>query len=165
MWPLIALGAGAIGSFFKGGSEQQAKNRSNKLESQMDLEQILMQRELAEQQQRIAREQEGRASGNDAFRRLMVAQRTLAPGPRPQLSPYSVKPRQATDVERQGADAMTQEVMARLTGGNPIPQYQPRPLEVDRRLMNPSGSEKWLGLLGGGLGAASDFYNTWKKTP
>lgn len=163
MLPAIIAGIGALGSLLKGGSDQQAKNRGTKLEAQMDLEQLLMQRELAEQQQRIAREQEGRAGGNDAFRRLLLAQRVLAPGPRPQLSPYSLKPRQATDLERQGADAMTQEVMARLTGGNPIPQYQPRPLEVDRRLLDPSKSEKWLGWLGAGAGAASRLWNASPK--
>lgn len=147
--PLAPIGAG-----LRAISEGQAKNRGTKLGAQMDLESLLMGRENNYQDMRIAREAEGRTSGKDAWRRLLSAQHVLSPGARPQVSPYQVAPRQATDAERTGADAMTREVMARLMGGNPIPGVTERPLEVDRGLMDPSKTESitgWLGaLLSGG---------------
>jgi hypothetical protein len=54
----------------------------------------------------------------------------------------------------QGANALSAEVMARLSGGNPIPAVQDRPLEVDRRLMDPGTAERILGWLSPILGGA-----------
>lgn len=142
----IGAGLGAIAS-------TKAHNRGEKLGSQMDLEQLLMQREGNYQDMRIGREQEGRAGGLDAFKRLMMAQHVTNPGAKPQLSPYSVAPRQASDGELMGADAMAQEVMQRLRGGNPIPQVNERPLEVDRKLMDPGMLEKIFGYAAPFLGA------------
>lgn len=146
---VISGGGAALGAYGQG----QATNRDARFSGQMDMEQLLMQRDRDYFNQMIAREQEGRASGTDAWRKLMAAQRTLSPGPRPQLSPYSVAPRQITDAERQGADAMTAEVMARLTGGNQIAMPTQRPMSVDPRLLEPGKLESTAGWLSPVLGA------------
>jgi hypothetical protein len=148
---------GAAGAGLGAAAQGSAQNRGAKLGAQMDLESLLMAREANTQNMQVAREQEGRASGNDAWKRLLLAQRTSNPGPRPQLSPYSVKPRQASAQELEGADAMTREVMARLTGGNPIPQVTERPLEVDRGLMDAGTWERIAGIASPILGVASQF--------
>lgn len=147
-----ALNAG--GAVLSGISSAKAKNRGAKFEGQTTLEQLMLEREKQLQSQQIARETEGRASASDAWRKLLATSRTLNPGARPQLSPYSVAPRQASEAETTGASALQQEVMARLQGGNPIPTVTQHDLEVDRRLLDPSKSERWLGYIGAGLGAA-----------
>lgn len=153
----IKAGIGAAGAGLGAASQGSANNRGEKLAGQMDLERLLMDRDAQFQSQSIAREQEGRAGGNDAWRRLIAAQRTLSPGAKPQLSPYSIAPRQATGAEMQGADAMSNEVMARLLGGNPMPQVQQRQMNVDPGLMDPSGFEKFSGLASPILGFLSRY--------
>lgn len=149
-----------VGGVLSAISDTKAKNRGEKFGGQMDLERLLMDREQGYQDMRISREQEGRAGSSDAWRKLLAAQHTLSPGARPQLAgPYSIAPRQATEAETTGADALTREVMTRLQGGNPIPGVTERPLEVDRRLMDPSKGESilgWLGAILGGVGRAAD---------
>lgn len=143
----LSLALGAAGSGLGAAAQGRASNRGEKFGGQMDLERLLLQRELANQQMRIGREAEGRAGASDAWRKLLAAQYTANPGARPQLAgKYSVAPRQATGLELEGADALTQEVMARLRGGNPIPQVQERPLEVDRRLLDAGKFEKFAGI-------------------
>lgn len=158
--------AGAIGAGMGGASQASATNRGEEYGGQMDLASILMQRDLARlglegqadrdyNSQTIAREQEGRLGRDDAWKKLLSAQRTLSPNTRPSLSPYSTAPRQATDMERQGASAMSDEVMARLQGGNPIEaptrrdtsfQYDPMST-IDPRLLKAGGMEKASGWL------------------
>jgi hypothetical protein len=174
--PMInAIGAG--GAALSAGSQASAQNRGSQFGGQMDLANLLMQRDFGRLglegeadrdffNQTIGREQEGRAGREDAWRKLQSAQRTLSPGARPSLSPYSVAPRQATDMERQGADALSQEVMARLTGGNPIAmptrrdtsfQYDPMST-IDPRLLKAGKGERIAGWLGAGLSGASGLY-------
>lgn len=157
------LGAG--GSAIGAASNAAANNRGEKYAGQLDLERLLMEREMAQAglqgqsdrdffDQSIAREQEGRAGSADAFRKLMSAQRVLSPGAKPQLAgQYSIAPRQATGMERQGADALSAEVMARLQGGNPIAAPTRRPVNigmpnVDESLLNAGGLEKAGSILG-----------------
>lgn len=144
---ILGAGSAALGAISQG----KANNRGAEFAGQLDLERLLMDRDQQTFNNQITREQEGRASGNDAWRRLMAAQRVLSPGAKPQLSPYSIAPRMATGAERQGADAMTQEVMARLMGGNPIPEVQARPMNVDPKLLKPGFWESLAGY--GSLGA------------
>lgn len=155
-WLPAALGAGgaALGAI----GQSKTQNRDAQLGAQFDLQGLLLGREGLETardrdyvDQSLAREQEGRTSGTDAWKKLIAAQRTINPGPRPQLSPYSVAPRQTTDVERAGADAMTQEVMARLQGGNSMAmptrrEALPMPA-MDPKLMQPGGMESAAGWL------------------
>lgn len=136
-------------------SEAAANNRGAEFGGQALMEQAITNRDREFHTALINREQEGRDSGNDAWRRLMAAERTLSPGPRPQLSPYSVAPRQVTEAERTGAEAMRAEVMARLQGGNPLPQIQQRPLAMDPSLLKPGTAEKvsgWLSPILSGAG-------------
>lgn len=178
-WLPAALGAGgaALGALGQG----QAQNRGAQFGGQMDLSSLLLSRELGQAglqgdadqdffNQNLMREQEGRASRNDAMRSLMGAGRVLNPGPRPQLSPYSVKPREFSDTERQGAQAMQAEVMSRLQGGNALPQVERRQVNigmptVDPRLLQPGAMENissWLAPILSGLGA---FTNQQRQPP
>ena len=71
--------------------------------------------------------------------------------------PYSVAPRQATETERGGAEALTREVMARLQGGNPIAAPTERPMTVDPRLLKAGRAEKTLGWLAPALSLAGSY--------
>ena len=135
---MAGQGLGAI-------AQGKATNRGEEFAGQTDLARLLLERDAQFQNQSIAREQEGSRSGMDAWRRLLMAQRTLSPGPRPQLSPYSIAPRQATAAERQGATAMSSEVLQRLLGGNPIPVPQRTDLGVNPSLLRPGRMERILG--------------------
>ena len=143
---------GAAGSGLGAISQAQATNRGEQFGGQMDLERLLLERERQAQGLAIDREQEGRAGAQDAWRRLQMAQRTLSPSTRPSLSPYSTPVRQATDAERQGADAMTAEVLARLQGGNPIAAPAAREMAVDPKLLQPGLWERIAGYGSAGLG-------------
>jgi len=158
-------GAGqALGVYSQG----QANNRRDEYGAQYGQAQLGLQRERLESQrdsdyqsQSIAREQEGRASGTDAWRKLLSAQHTLSPGARPQLSPYSVAPRVATEAERTGASAMSEEVMKRIQSGNQAPAVTRRPglptdMGLDPTLLRPSVMERttgWLSPILQGVGA------------
>jgi hypothetical protein len=143
---LLATGLGAAGAAAGAFSQGQAQNRGAEFAGQLDLERLLMERDDQFLDQQLAREQEGRESATDAYRKLLSAQRVLNPGPRPSFSTYSAPRRQATDMERQGADALSQEVMARLTGGNPIAPISQRPMSVDASRLKAGGMEKALGV-------------------
>ena len=162
---LIPTLAGAAGSALGAYSQGRASNRGNEYAGQYDLARLLMERDNARlgyegQADRDYhslsrdREVEGRQGREDAWRKLLSAQRVLSPGARPQLSPYSVAPRQRTGAEREGADALTQEVLARLRGGNPMPevtrrdtsQYDPMGT-IDPGLLRAGGAERVTGVL------------------
>ena len=128
--PIGAIGAG-IGAISQG----QAQNRGQKFGGQMDMERALIERALMNNQSR-----------QGAWRGLKSAQHTISPGPRPQLSPYSVAPRQATGAELSGADALTREVMARLQRG-------PSQAAIDPKLLDPGIMERILGYGSTGIGA------------
>lgn len=134
---------GVIGAI----ANQKAQNRGEKFAGQMDLEQLLLEREGQRFDQGLRREQDVRTSGLDAFRRMLMAQHTREPGPRPQLSPYSVAPRNANEHERIAAEAMADEVANRLINGYQGPSVSTRPSGVDPRLLDPGKFEKtasWL---------------------
>jgi hypothetical protein len=133
---LIPTIAGAAGAGLGAISQGKAQNRGEKFGGQLDLERALLEREMGNMR-----------SGGDAWRRLQSAQRTISPGARPQLSPYSVAPRQATGAELSGADAMTREVMARLQGG-------PGRAQIDPSLLDPG----WFESLAGYASPALSLY-------
>lgn len=137
--------AGAVGAGLGAISQGSAQNRGTKLGAQMDLERLLMDRDQQYFNNTVTREQAGQASASDAWRKLLAAQHVLSPGARPNVTPYGVAPRQATGAELTGADALTQEVLARLTGGNPIAAPTMRPIQVDPKLMNAGWLEKLTG--------------------
>lgn len=149
--PAASAGLGAVlgagGQAIGAATNAAANNRGQKFVGQIGLERLLMDRDNDFFDNTVTREREGRASGSDAWKKLLAAERTLNPGARPQLSPYSVAPRQAGADERAGADAMKAEVMARLQGGNSLPQVERRPMNVDPRLLDAGGMEKAGGWL------------------
>ena len=180
---ILGAGGAALGALSQGG----AQNRDAQFSGQMDLAQLLMQRDTALQNLRaqadndytanqIAREQSGMATRGDAWHKLLAAQHTLSPGAQPQLAgPYNIAPRQATDVERQGADALSAEVMQRLQGGNPIaavtkrdPRFDYDPLStIDPRLLKAGKLEKLGGILSPilGIGGAALGASTGRIRP
>lgn len=140
--------AGAAGNVMGGISRTQASNRQDEFGGQGLLAALQGTADRDFSQQTIAREQEGRAGRSSAWKDLLSAQHTLSPGARPQLAgQYNVAPRQATGAERTGADAMSQEVMARLQGGNPIaPVTRRDPLaSIDPKLLKAGKLESILG--------------------
>lgn len=154
---LIPTIAGAAGAGLGAIAQGKAQNRGAEFEGQLGLEQLLMQRDRDFFNQQIAREQEGRAGSSDAFRKLLASQRVKSPGPRPQLSKYSIAPRQATEAELTGADALTQEVLKRLQGGNPITPPTMRPMSVDPKLLKPGLFERIAGYASPALGVLSQL--------
>lgn len=130
---ILGGAAGALGAISQG----QASNRGEKLSGQMDLERLLMERELTNDR-----------TQQNAWQRLLSSQHVASPGARPQLSPYSIAPRQATDLEMQGANALSQNALARLQAPNPQ-------LNVDRGLLDPGILERITGYASPVLGALS----------
>ena len=148
----------AIGAGLGAAAQGMANNRGAKFQGQLDLERLLMQREQNAFNNQVTREQEGRAGQADAFRKLMAAQRVASPAARPNVTPYAAPRRMATDAELSGADALTQQVLARLQGGNPITLPAERQMQVDPKLLNAGVLERIFGIAGAGAtvyGAAS----------
>lgn len=148
----------AIGAGLGAASQGMASNRGAQFQGQMELDRLLMDRDQQLFGNQLAAAQEGRTSASDALAKLFATGRVLNPGARPQLSPYSVAPRMASDAERQGASALQAEVLARLQGGNPISAPEQRPLNVDPKLLKSGLLERIFGIAGAGAtvyGAAS----------
>lgn len=156
---LAALPAiGAAGEMLGGFAQGQASNRGNEYSGQLDLARLIMERERMRGEaendyfnQSLSRAQDNRAGRSSAFRSLLAAARLKSPGPRPQLSPYSIAPRTPTGDEVAGADALSAEVLARLQNGSPLPEVTRReiadPLEgVDAGLLRPGRMERILGV-------------------
>jgi hypothetical protein len=164
--PALSGILGAAGSAAGSMANASAQNRDAQFSGQMDLASLLANRDLALQNLRaqadndytsnqIAREQSGMATRDDAWKKLLSAQHTLSPSQMPMVSKYQAPQRQATDAEKQGANALTAEVMARLQGGNPIaavekrnPAFDYDPMKtIDPRLLKPGTGEKIGGIL------------------
>jgi hypothetical protein len=154
-----------IGNALGSAAGSMAGNRSGQFSGQMDLARLLQERDQNNRMlglqadnnyvsNQIAREQEGRAGQQDAWRKLLSAQHTLSPTQLPTVSTYQAPMRMPTDAERSGADALTQQVLSRLQGGNPLAevqrsnvasQYDPMST-VDPKLLKPGMLEKILGI-------------------
>jgi hypothetical protein len=172
--PLMDM-VGAGGKALQGGSQAAASNRGTKFEGQLDFSRLMADRDAKNADLKaaadndfvsntIARETEGRAGRQDAWRKLLSAQRMMSPSQMPNVAgPYAMAQRQPTAMERQGGEALSAEVLARLQGGNPMEavtrrdpglEYDPT-AQVDLNLLNAGRGEKvsgWLGALLGGLG-------------
>lgn len=140
---ILGAGGAALGAIGQG----KAMNRDAQFSGQLDLEKLLMERDAQAFNQQIARAQEGRTSGTDAWRKLLAAEHVGTPGARPNVSPYGVPQRQATEAELFGADQMKQEVMKRLQGGNPITLPAMRQPAVDPNLLKAGAFEQLAGYL------------------
>jgi len=178
---ILGAGGAAVGSM----ANAAAQNRGAAFGGQLDLATLLAQRDMGLQQLRagadndytsnqIARENSGMATQNNAWANLLKAQRVLNPVAMPNVSPYQSAQRQATDAEKQGANALTAEVMARLQGGNPVaaiekrdPKFDYDPMKtIDPRLLKPGTGEKIGGILApilasiGAIGGRDDEEDT-----
>lgn len=147
------IGAGAAG--LAGAASSSANNRGEKFGGQNELQQLLMARDQQAFNNSISREQEGRAQSSDALKKLLSTSHTLNPGGYTHLSPYSVAPRQASDAEMTGAQALQAEALKRIQGGNSIQPFQQSPLVVDPNLLNASGFEKFAGIAAPAMGVWS----------
>lgn len=147
----VAAGASTLGKVLGAGtgaiSQAKASNRGATFEGQSELARLLMERDNSYYNNVLAREQDNRASGTDAFRKLLAAQRVTSPAQAPNVSPYSMPARMPTDAERTGADALTREVMARLEGGPSMPMPEKTPINVDPSLLKAGTGETTLGYL------------------
>lgn len=171
-------GLGAAGKALQAKSQAAATNRGTKYEGQLDFARLMAERDAYNARLKadadndfvdntIKRETEGRAGRQDAWRKLLSAGNVLSPAQMPNVSPYASPQRQATDMERQGADALSAEVLARLQGGNPMEAVQRRApgleydptTQVDLNLLNPSKGELRAGWLGALLGGGYDAYD------
>ncbi len=155
----------AIGAGLGGASQASANNRGQRFNGQMDLAALLMARDRSMADlnaqadndffdQTVRREQENRTGRDDAWKKLLSAQRVTNPGARPQLSPYSTAPRQATHAETTAATALSEEARNRLLTGNPMPEVTRRTVSigdprdtVDARNLNAGRGEQLSGWL------------------
>lgn len=173
----LVPGLSGAGKALQAKSQAAAQNRGTKFEGQLDFATLLAQRDAENARLKaqadndfvtntIKREQEGRDGRSAAWKGLLSAQRTLSPAMMPNVSPYAAPQRQATGAEQQGANALTAEVMARLTGGNPMApivkrdpglEFDPTAM-VDMGLLNPSKGETRAGWLGALFGGGADAY-------
>lgn len=159
---ILGAGGAAVGAM----SNAAAQNRGAAFGGQLDLASILAQRDAQLQNLRaqadndytanqIARENSGMATRDDAWRKLLSAQHTISPAAMPNVSPYAMAQRQPTGAERQGADALTAEVLARLQGGNQVapverrnPAFDYDPMStINPGLLKPGGLERLGGVL------------------
>ena len=179
MWAQLAtLGASAISKALGAKSQASAANRGTKFEGQLDFAKLMADRDAKNADLKasadndfvtntIKRETEGRTGREDAWRKLLSAQRMMSPSQMPNVAgPYAAPQRQATGMERQGGEALSAEVLARLQGGNPMEailrrdpglEYDPT-AQVDLNLLNASKGETRAGWLGALLGGGADAY-------
>ena len=170
-------GVSGVGKALQAKSQAAASNRGTKFEGQLDFARLMAERDAENARLKaqadndfvtntIAREKEGRDGRSSAWKGLLSAQALLNPAAMPNVSPYAAPQRQVTAAERQGGDALTAEVMARLTGGNPMEairrrdpglEYDPTQ-QVDLGLLNPSKGETRSGWLGALFGGGADAY-------
>lgn len=164
--PFKAAGAGLAA-----GSNAAANNRGNQYAGQLDLAQLLsgnannqanlnLNADNSYNTNQIARQTSGDASAQNAWRRLQSAQHALSPSVMPSVSPYTVARTPPTAATQDGANALTQEVMARLQGGNPIAPVNRTDVSignptagVDPNLLKAGKGEKTTGILGAILSA------------
>lgn len=147
---LSEIAGGALGA----NSQASANNRGAQLAAGMDLERLLLDRDDTYFNQRIRREQEGRAGSSDAWRKLVSTDYAMNRPAQPNITPYAAPQRSLAGLQP-GAQALQAEAMQRLKGGNPIAPVTERPLAVDPNLMKPGALESitgyvspWLTLIG-----------------
>jgi hypothetical protein len=148
------------------GAETMANNRSASLDAATNQERLRQnqfgldtQRQNSMFDELVARSQEGRASGTDAWKKMQYGDYVANGGseykPANGLPSYGFGPHASTDVEKQGAEALRAEAMQRLQGGNPIdiPAYPTTtPFTYDPKLTKGSTAEKLMGYGSAALG-------------
>jgi hypothetical protein len=164
---LFEAGGAALG----GASQASASNRGAQIEAAIEQERLRQQQEKNYREALVQREQEGRASATDAFRKLQQTSYLMnradytptsvtSQGKPLRLASFGFGPKSATESEITGADALRTEVLKRLTQGNAIPEVQaPSPFTIDPKLLKGSIWEKLAGIAGPALslyGAATN---------
>jgi hypothetical protein len=176
MWQLLAKLAGGGAS---GYAEGQARERSAKLNMEMDREGLRQQGEGNYVDSLFRREQERRASADSAWKRLQQAAHIAGGGTKsPGLSTYSRAIEGPSDNMKLVADNPTfiDELVKRAHGADPLNPYNSQHTDMQLRrlalpgsedpgnvygrmdnLSRPGKLEKLLGLLGGASTAAGNY--------
>jgi hypothetical protein len=153
---LAAAGAGAGAA-----SNAMAGNRGAQIEAQLAQEDMRLRQSRDFYDQMLAREDEGRRSGADAWKRLMqVEYMSGAKGYEPPagLKSFGFGPKAPTETELAGAHQVRDEVQKRLYGGNPVPApTKPTPFTIDPKLLKSGIWEKILGIAGPAAQALGSF--------
>lgn len=106
----------------------------------------------------LLREEDRRASGTDALRKIQQSEYLKNAGgytPKSGLPSYGFGPKAPTDTERIAAEELGKEARRRLDAGDSL---------IDPSLMNEGAREKTAGLIGLGATAASAIPgSTWRK--
>jgi hypothetical protein len=164
----LEVGSKALGA----AANSSASNRSAQVQADIEQERLRQQSQRDFWQALVAREQEGRASGTDALKKLQqtsyLENRT---GYRPTtlstsvgsktLPSFGFGPAASTEADVTGAQALRNEVMKRLQGGNAIPEV-PNPYENPFMLPERHAGfwEKFAGIASPILGTASALYGS-----
>jgi hypothetical protein len=161
----------AGGSMLSAGANASASNRGAQIEAAIEQERLRQQQQRDYRDALVQREQEGRASATDAFKKMQQATYLIhrgdynpatvtSQGQPMQLASFGFGPRASTETELTGSHALRNEVMQRLQGGNQIPEVQaPTPFTIDPKLLKGSIWEKLAGIAGPALatyGAATN---------
>jgi len=161
---LIPTIIGAAGSALGGVADASAANRGQKIDVGFTEEQLNQQRKRDYINQLMAREDDRRAGGNDAWKAAQQAQYVEnAKGytPRAGLKSYGFGPKAATEPEVKVAQDRFLEANRRLSNQDSLtPGVEaPSAYRVDPRLMEQSGFEKFANVaapLLTGLGGIAD---------
>lgn len=179
----IDAAGGAAGAALSGNANAAAANRGSMIDA------LLQQQQLRQEQQNgydtavtsrantvengkqrffdemLAREKEGRDSGNNAFKGMQQAAYVQGGGsefhPRDGQHSLGIGPHAATADEMAGAGAFKAELMNRLQNGNQMMMPEspeaiaaierPADYTIDPKLLQPGGMEKYGGMVGTGL--------------
>lgn len=186
---------GGVGSALGGAAKASASNRGTTIDAMIEQQrlrdgemngantanhnrdQLLTDQQKQMADELIARSQEGRASGNDAYKNMLhadyTANRTANYKPAmvngKTLADYGFGPKASSADAIAGANAFKGEAMNRLQNGNPIPepaamptptavQTAPTPFTIDPKLMQSGMFEKIAGIAGTGM-STFDYLN------
>ena len=150
---------GAGGSMLSGGAEQSANNRQSQLDASVFQNDINRRADDDFRNALVQREQEGRASGTDAWKKLQQTEyvagggREYTPGAAVGGHSYGFGPKATIDAEKTGAGQLRGEAQTRLQNGNPLPMPEKSKFMLDQNLLRPGAGETAMDWIGTGLSA------------
>ena len=148
---LIGAGGSALGAAAQG----MAQNRGAESGANISREQLQQNADRMFFDQMLAREQEGRASRNDAMRGLQQSEYIANWKPSAmKLSPFTRDIAGPSDMVREGARSMQGDLMARLAG-NQMPMPQQR--QVAEMIRKPGFFEKFAGIASPAMSLYGEF--------